>query len=105
MTTIAMVSLTLVVVIITAILAATASVATTPPDSMHGRRCFRATTAGAGEAILAAVASILKYAGAPIFNVQAVLPPARNADLGERCFHSSIASLLRRGVRGSARNF
>jgi len=46
-------------------LAATASVAATSPDSTHGRRCFRATTAaGAGEAILAAVDSILEYAGA-----------------------------------------
>jgi hypothetical protein len=71
MTTIAMVALTqlaatLVAIIIAAILAATASVAATPPEPMHGRRCFRATTAGAGEAILAAVASILKHAGAPI---------------------------------------
>jgi hypothetical protein len=69
MTTIAMVALTqvaatLVAIIIAAILAATASVAATPPEPMHGRRCFRATTAGAGEAT--AVASILKHAGAPI---------------------------------------
>ena len=57
MTTIAMVTLTqagatLLAIIIAAILAATASVANTPPGSTHGRRCFRATTAaGAGEAV------------------------------------------------------
>ena len=71
MTTIAMVTLTqvgatLLGITIAATLAATASVAATSPDSTHGRRCFRATTAaGAGEAILAAVASIVENAGGP----------------------------------------
>jgi hypothetical protein len=60
MTTIAMVTLTQggstrLAITIAAILAATASVATTPPDSTRGRRCFRATTAaGAGDAVLTA---------------------------------------------------
>ena len=64
MTTIAMVPLTqggatlLAAITMAATLAATASVAATSPDSSDGRRCFHATTAaGAGEAILAAVAS------------------------------------------------
>lgn len=88
MTTIAMVALTqvaatLVAIIIAAIMAATASVTATPPEPMHGRRCFRATTAaGSAEAILAAVDSNLKYAGAPIVSVQAVLSPVRNAGRG-----------------------
>ena len=61
MTTIAMVSLTLAAITIAATLAATASVAATSPHSTDGRRCFRATTAvGAGEAILAAVDSIVE---------------------------------------------
>jgi hypothetical protein len=90
MTTIAMATLTqvgatLLAITIAAILAPTASVAATPPDSTHGRRCFRATTAaGAGEAIFAAVDSILEYAGARSY-VQcassAVAQP-ENADRG-----------------------
>ena len=62
MTTIAMVTLpqagvTLLAIITAAILAATASVANTPPGSTHARRCFRATTAaGAGDAVLGLVA-------------------------------------------------
>jgi hypothetical protein len=87
MTTIAMVALTqggsTLLAIIAAILAATALAATIPPDSTRGRRCFRATTAaGSAEAILAAVDSNLKYAGAPIVSVQAVLSPVRNAGRG-----------------------
>ena len=63
MTTIVMVTLTqggatLLAIIITAILAATASVANTPPGSTHAQRCFRATTAaGAGDAVLGLVAN------------------------------------------------
>jgi hypothetical protein len=67
MTTIAMVTLTqagatLLAIITAAILAATASVAATPPELTHGRRYFRATTAaGAGEAVLAAVDSLIRF--------------------------------------------
>jgi len=69
MTTIAMmtpmqVGATLLAIITAVILAATASVVATPPDFIHGRRCFRATTtAGSAEAILAAVDSIFKVRG------------------------------------------
>jgi hypothetical protein len=69
MTTIAMVTLTqvgatLLAIITAVILAVTALVVATPPDSTHGRRCFRATTtAGSAEVILAAVGSIFKVRG------------------------------------------
>lgn len=71
MTTIAMMTLTqlgatLLAIITAAILAATASVVATPPDSTHGRRCFRATMAAGSAEVIMAVDSILKYAGAPI---------------------------------------
>lgn len=59
MTTIATLTLTqaaatLQAIITTIILAATASAANTPPDSTLGRRCFRVTIAGAGDAVIAA---------------------------------------------------
>lgn len=45
---------TLQATITTIILAATASAANTPPDCTLGRRCFRVTIAGAGDAVIAA---------------------------------------------------
>jgi hypothetical protein len=59
------VGVTLLAIITEVILAATARVVATPPDSIHGRRCFRATmAAGSANVILAAVDSILKSVGA-----------------------------------------
>ena len=63
MTTIAMMSLTQVgatlLAITAVILAATASVVATLPDSIHGRRCFRDTmAAGSADVMLAAVDTI-----------------------------------------------
>ena len=50
---------TLLATITRVILAATASVAATPPEPIHGRRCFRATmAAGSADAILAVMAPI-----------------------------------------------
>ena len=52
---------TLPAIITAVILAVTVSVVATPPDSMHGRRCFRDTmVAGSANLALAAVDSILK---------------------------------------------
>jgi hypothetical protein len=64
MITIAMMSLTqvgatLLAIITAVILAATASVVATLPDSIHGRRCFRDTmAAGSADVILAAADTI-----------------------------------------------
>jgi hypothetical protein len=69
MTTIAMMTLTqvgatLLAIITAVILAATALVVATPPDSTHGRRCFRAImAAGSADLILAAVESFFKVRG------------------------------------------
>lgn len=50
---------TLLAIITAAILGATASVVATLPDSIHGRRCFRAImAAGSADVILAAVDTI-----------------------------------------------
>jgi len=52
--------------------------------------------AGSAEVILAAVDSILKYAGAPISAYKQCCRQSEMRTAGERCFHSLIASRLRR---------
>lgn len=55
---------TLLAIITTGILAATASVVPIPADSIQGRRCFRATmAAGSADVILAAVRTIFHVDG------------------------------------------
>ena len=105
MTTIATVTLTQVgdtlpAATIAATLAATASVAATSPDFTHGQRCFRATTsAGAGEPVLAVIDPILV---AHILRCTQRSPQPKMRIAGERCFHSSIASRMRRGALDSS---
>jgi len=55
--------------------------------------------AGSAEVILAAVDSILKYAGAPISACKQCCRQSEMRTAGERCFRSLITSPLRRGVR------